>query len=126
MENMEYKIRLFADDCLLYRKLLNAKDIKKLQTDLDKLRDLGVENEMKINPNKNKEIIFTRALLKDPLNYSLRDQNIPEAKFCKYFGIIMRNDLSWAEHVHYMVRKAWRALHFVMRIVDRGDQNIKF
>jgi hypothetical protein len=35
--NIESKIRLFADDCIIYRKILNISDIEKLQTDLDKL-----------------------------------------------------------------------------------------
>jgi len=33
---------------------------------------------MKINPNKSKTLSFTRARLKDPLNYYLGDQKIPE------------------------------------------------
>jgi hypothetical protein len=53
------------------------------------LEDLVVENEIKINPNKNKAISFTRAWVKYLLNYSLRDHNIPEANFCKYLGIII-------------------------------------
>ena len=35
--NIESKIRLFADDCIIYRKILNIKDVKKLQADLDRL-----------------------------------------------------------------------------------------
>jgi len=35
--NIESKIRLFADDCVIYRKILNIKDVDKLQTDLDRL-----------------------------------------------------------------------------------------
>ena len=34
---------------------------------------------MKINPSKSKSISFTRARIKDPLNYTLRDQKIPVA-----------------------------------------------
>jgi hypothetical protein len=33
--NIESKIRLFADDCIIYRKTLNNNDVEKLQTDLD-------------------------------------------------------------------------------------------
>ena len=62
--------------------------------------------------------------MKDPLNYSLGDQKIPEASCCKYLGII-RNDLSWADQVNYTVQKAWRALYFVMRIVKKGNKNTK-
>jgi hypothetical protein len=46
---------------------------------------------MKINPNKGKALRFTRARLKDPLNYSLRDQKTPNANGCKYLAIIIRS-----------------------------------
>jgi len=32
---------------------------------------------MKINVNKSKALSFTKARVKDPLNYSLEDQKIP-------------------------------------------------
>jgi hypothetical protein len=56
--------------------------------------------------------------VKDPLNYILRDQKIPEiAVAYMYLGIIIRSDLGWANQVNYMVQKSWRALRFVMRVV---------
>jgi len=106
-------------------KILNIKEVEKLQTDLDKLMDWAEGNEMKINLNKIKALSFTRAWVKDPLNYSLGGQMISEAICCKYLGIVIRNDLSWADQVSYMVRKAWRALHFVIRIVKKGNKNTK-
>jgi hypothetical protein len=36
---------------------------------------------------------------------------------------MIRSDLSGAEQVDYTVQKAWRALHFVIRIVERGNRN---
>ena len=80
---------------------------------------------MKINPNKCKVLSFMRARVKDLLNYSLGDQMIPEASCCKYLGIIMRSDLSWADQVNFTVQKAWRALHFVMRVAKKGNKNTK-
>ena len=66
-----------------------------------------------------------RARVKDPLNYSLMDTLILEASSCKYLGIILRSDLSWADQVSYMVKKAWKALHFTMRILKKGNSNTK-
>jgi hypothetical protein len=43
--------RLFADDCITYRKMTGSSDIDKLQTDLYILGEWAVENEMKINPD---------------------------------------------------------------------------
>ena len=49
---------------------------------------------------------FTIARVKDPLNYSLGDQKIPEASCCKYLGITIRSYLSWADQVNYTDSKS--------------------
>ena len=91
----------------------------KLQKDLDRLGEWATENAMKINPSKSKAIRFTRARAEDTLNYSLMDTVIPQANSCKYLAIVMRSDFSWADQVNYTVKKAWKALHFTMRILKR-------
>ena len=63
--------------------------------------------------------------MKDPLDYSLANTLIPEASSCKYLEIILCSDLSWADQVNYTVKKAWRALHFTMRILKKGNSNTK-
>ena len=73
---------------------IKNEDMGKLQKDLDRLGEWAVENAMKVNPSKSKAIRFTRARVKDPLNYSLMDTLIPQASSCKYLGIILRSDLS--------------------------------
>jgi len=123
--NMESTIRLFPDECVTYRKNINNADMEKLQKDLDRLGEWTVENAMKINSSKSKAIRFTRARVKDPLNYSLMGTLIPEASSCKYLGIILRSDLSWVEQVNYAVKKAWKALHFTMRILKKGNSYTK-
>ena len=60
---------------------------------------------MKLNPNKSKALSFTTARVKEPLNYCLGDQKIPEVSCCKYLGIIKGSDLSWADQVNYTVQK---------------------
>jgi hypothetical protein len=123
--NIDSTIRLFAEDCVIYRKIVNKNDIKMLQIDLDRLGEWAVENAMKINAGKSKAVSFTRARTKDPLSYSLRDELIPEVSICKYLGIILRSDLSWADQVNNTVRKAWKALHFIRRILKKGNSNTK-
>jgi hypothetical protein len=55
----------------------------------------AVENVVKINSGKGKAVSFTRARVKDRLNYLIGDQRIPEASSCKYLGIIYRIDLTF-------------------------------
>jgi retron-type reverse transcriptase len=46
--NIESTIRLFADDCIIYREVKNNNVMENLQTDLNKLGKLAVENAMKL------------------------------------------------------------------------------
>ena len=80
-----------------------------------------VENGMKINPGKSKAIRFTRARVKNPLGYSLGDHKILEASSCKYLGIILQSDLNWVDQA----QRAWKALHFVMCVLEKGNRNTK-
>jgi hypothetical protein len=123
--NIESNIRLFADDCVIYRKISTNEDLIALQRDVDRLGEWAIENAMKINPIKSKALCFSRARVKDPLQYSLLGTLVPEASSCKYLGIILRKDLSWADHVNYAVKKAWKPLHFIMRILRKGNNNTK-
>jgi len=93
--------------------------MEKFKKDMYRLLELPVENAMEINPSKSKAIRFTRARVRNPLNYSLIDTLIPEASSCKYLGTILRSNFSWAALVNYTVKKAWKALHFTMRILKR-------
>jgi hypothetical protein len=61
---MESTIRLFADDCVIYRKIINNAGVEKLQKDLDRLGKCAFENAMKINPSKSKAFRFTRVRVK--------------------------------------------------------------
>ena len=46
-------------------KTMDSSGIDKLQTDLNRLGEWAVENEMKINPEKNKTVSFTKARVKE-------------------------------------------------------------
>ena len=62
--------------------------------------------------------------MKERIRYYFGDQLITEASSFKYtIGIIIRRVLSWADHVNYTLRNAWKALHFIMRILKKGNNN---
>ena len=97
-----------------------------MQKDLDRLGEWAAENETKINPGKCKAVRFTRTSVKNPPNYTLGVQLIPEASSCKYLGIILCSELNWADHVNYTTKKAWKALNFIMRILKKGNSSTKY
>jgi hypothetical protein len=110
---------------VIYRKILTNENTIKLQRDVDRLGEWVVKNKMKINPSKSKVVCFMRARVKDPLKYSLLDLLVPEVSSCKYLGIILHSYISWADQINYTVKKTWKALHFVMRILRNGYINTK-
>ena len=63
--------------------------------------------------------------MKERIRYYFGDQLISEANSFKYLGIIKRSDLNWADHVNYALRKAWKALHFIIRIIKKRN-NTKY
>jgi hypothetical protein len=56
---------------------------------------------MKINPGKSKAVSFTKARVKEQIRYC--------------------SNLNWADHVNYTLQKAWKALHFIMCILKKGN-----
>jgi hypothetical protein len=119
--NIDSCIRLFDDDCVIYRKITNKNDIEKLQKVLDTLGEWAIENRMEINSSKCKGIRFTRARVQNSLGYSLGDQKITEASSFEDFGIILGSDLNWVNQVkpgrHF-------TLYYVFSKQEIGIQNI--
>jgi hypothetical protein len=66
-KNINSRIRLFADDCIIYKEIANKNDIEILQQDLDTLGEWTLENGMKINFGERKKIKFKRSRFKIPL-----------------------------------------------------------
>ena len=59
--------------------------------------------------------------MKERIRFYFGDQLILKASRFKYFGIIICSYLNWTDHVNYTVRNAWKALHFVKRILKKGN-----
>jgi len=96
---------------------MNSSDIDNFQTNLNRLGEWRVENEMKINPGQSKAVTFTKARAKERIRYYFGDQLLPEASSFKYLEIITGSDINCAYLVNYTLRKAWKTLHFIMPIL---------
>jgi hypothetical protein len=99
---------LFAENCIIYRRINDSSDFDKLQMDLNKLREWASVNKMKINPGKSKSASFTKGRVRERIKYYFGAQLIPEANSFKHLGIIIRSDLNWADHVNYTLRNDGR------------------
>ena len=119
--NIKSNLRLFADDCVVYREIVINSDINELQEDLNSISKWVEINKMKINMEKSNVVSFNRNRNREPLHYAINSCKIPEKLSCKYLGVILRQDLGWGDQVTYTTRKAWKSLHFVMRNLKKSS-----
>ena len=108
---------MFADGCTIYSKIMDGGYINKLQTDLNRLEEWTGENEMKINTGKSKAVSFTKARAKERIRYYFGDQLMAERSSFKYSVTFIRSDLNWADHINCTLRKSWKVLHSIMRVL---------
>ena len=93
------KVRLFADDCIIYRNIKNKED-------LNLLENRGKTWGMCFNAAKCNIIRVSQT--RDPklFNYSLTGQVVEEVMDAKYLGVTLSNDLEWSKHIATMTNKA--------------------
>ena len=81
------KVRLFADDCLIYRQIKSNNDQIELQRDLNLLESWGAKWGMRFNAAKCNIMRVSRMRLPFLYSYKLSGQVLDEAKDSKYLGL---------------------------------------
>ena len=109
------KVRLFADDCLIYRNITNKEHQIALQKDLNLLENLGNTWGMHFNTAKCNITRVSQTLDPKLFNYSLTEQVLEEVMDAKYLGVTLSNDLEWSKHIATMTNKANSKLSFLRR-----------
>ena len=109
------RARLFADDCIIYRKIQTQDDCKQLQRDLYSLAQWESTWSMSFHADKCNvlRVIKKRA----PINsiYKLKGQELEELSTSKYLGVDLSSNLEWKEHIDRTVKKANSELGFLGR-----------
>ena len=81
------KVRLFADDCLVYREIKSRQDQNDLQKDLNLLESWGSTWGMRFNAAKCNIMRVSRKQTPIPYQYELSGQVLEEVKDAKYLGV---------------------------------------
>jgi len=88
-ENLTSKVRLCADDTLIYHKILNKQDVVALQNDLNTIVKWSIDWQMSFNPYKSEFLRITNKVNYISSDYYLRDSQIPPVSHAKYLGVII-------------------------------------
>ena len=123
--NIHSSIRLFADDCVLYREIKNENDSQELQKDLNSLMKWEYDWQMHFNPRQYFVMRLTHARHLTRFNYILGDTSLQETGNHPYLGVHITKDLTWNKHIHQITATANRTLAFVRRNLYSCPQHIK-
>ena len=108
-------VRLFADDCLLYRTIHGPHNTGQLQEDLANLQSWENMWGMRFNPDKCEVISVT--LKKKPVltNYVIHSEVLRRVNCAKYLGVTIDSRLSFNSHVDNICKKGNQLRAFVHR-----------
>ena len=109
------KLKLFADDSILYRKINTKEDCKALQQDLQKLQDWESDWLMSFHPGKCQVLNVTRKRSPIHFSYSIHGVILQIVDSAKYLGLNLTNSLSWNDHIDVIVKKANKSRSFLQR-----------
>ena len=108
--NIQSKMRLFADDSVIYRQILSEEDHATLQQDLNILADWSTKWLMGFNIKKCAILTITRKRNPSMYQYTLLNEAIPRTECYKYLGINISKDLRWNTHCQSILLKANKTL----------------
>ena len=116
-------IKLFADDCILYRAIRTHDDTNKLQEDLHALQDWQQKWLMKLNASK----CFVMSVLHPRRSnivspYRIQNHVLSTVQHYKYLGVTIQSDLKWHKHIQLITSKANQALGLLKRNIQASQQ----
>ena len=125
-DNISSNIRLFADDCLLYRTINNEHDQKLFQQDLNSLHEWSNLWNMEFNVAKCFTMHITQAKKHKRLcTYHMGGTAMQTTESTAYLGITINKDLKWNQHINIIAAKANRVLGMLRRNLRRAPRKVK-
>lgn len=118
-------VRLFADDCVLYRKINNPDDHLLLQSDIDRIVNWCHKWQMTLNTAKCKLVSFTRKRTNSDFAYSLNNSPIIAVSAYQYLGVELTSNLSWVSHINTITAKASRTLGYLKRNLKSAPSHLR-
>ena len=115
------KVRLFADDCLLYRPIHSPRAQLLLQQDIAALETWAEDWGMRLNVSKCYRMLIHRS----KHNYKLDNHILEQVEENPYLGLTIHKSLKWASHINKISNKANSVLGFIKCNLKHANRDIK-
>ncbi len=108
-------VRLFVDDCVLYRPVSSQADCEALQTDLSNLETCERKWCMSFNLDKCNIMTVTMKINKIIHKYKLHEHELERVNSTTYLGVELSGNLTWNRHIAKTCNKAPKTLSYLRR-----------
>ena len=123
--NISSTLRLFADDCLLYRVIDSLEDVYLLQQDLNLIANWCQCWQMRLNINKCVTLQCYRSFSPLLTNYFIEGHTLERVDQHLYLGVMLDRTMSFVTHINNVISKASKVLNFVKRNLSKCLQSTK-
>lgn len=113
--NITSNIKLFADDCVIYREINHYNDHIMLNDSLAVVTNWCSKWQMKINTQKSGIMTVSRKTKPSNFPYTINNTLLNKVEEHKYLGVTLTSDLKWDKHIANITSKALRKLFFLKR-----------
>ena len=124
-EGIHSQIKLFADDCLVYRNVQTSTDQQILQQDLNTLMKWADKWQMKFNIRKCKIMQISNHRNKIHCIYTMDGTPLATTEQHSYLGVQLHHKLSWEPHIDHICSKANRTLGFLQRNLQHCPTHLR-
>ena len=122
---IDSKMRLFADDSILYRDVQNPSDHNTLAADIEKLHKWAITWQMDFNISKCAILTITNKRTPIIYPYMMNNVLIPRVEQHDYLGVTLDRRLSWKPHITKVCTKANRTLGLVKRTLHAAPKQVR-
>ena len=118
-------VRLFADDCIIYRKIKKNEDALAFQVDLNQLQSWAKQWSMSFHPEKCELLRVTNKRQPTKTSYVMSEHTLKEVNDKKYLGITINDKLKWNKQVQTVCTKANNTLSLLRRNMGSCPRAVK-
>ena len=124
-DTISSNIKLFADDCVIYRTISSVSDHLEMQRDLACLENWAATWQMSFAPKKCMSMSITLKKTPSSHQYTLCNVLLERVTFQKYLGVHITSSLDWNLQCEEVKRKANKILGILQRNLSSCSSEIK-